>query len=630
MMKSLLVTVATLSMLSASAQMKNPDVGGLFQTSQVSNVRSMALKQEMHQASDAELLQKAPKKEDSTVQCRYVRPAGAYTGFTAFKDGRFDFETVLPNVMLKPFVPYTYKAVVDGWDDSYGLVWSYQLWTVNQYAEWSQQWFNVYRQNTLDVQYRIEYDEVPKLYVAKDDEEVCSYQMGGNQKDLFDNGAIVVGDYTPCKVLAFASFAEVMGEDGYDLLLSSKSFFYGGDDGHPSRYFFYSGPIPLKDNPSGWWFGKNGGLVNGARVDGIAQAFEKPTSPYLLRQVVLETAYLTVIAPVELTCKVYRLADGIPAYDPERCVTLPEEPGELIAIGHATVTPEDVETNDGFIVFTLYGEDDGHEYEITPTIDDAILIAIDGYNDADMEDLIDFTALISADYTADEGYGELAYIKYGAPGEDGNFSGDYLWTGLNNFFSTGEMKTGLTIFMVADFPYLTFNRPDLEDGEYIFPTEGGMLTREYGDESILGIEFLAWTPSADDGWELTCKGEEVPDWLEIELVDGEEEGEFNNIVTAMVSADPLPEGVSYREAIVRFSFPGAYIDYKFMQGEKIYPVPCPCFSDNGQEGEITIANLNCMIHYLIEDMYDDCLDLNKDGEYNVADINVLIDFILDN
>ena len=621
MMKSLLVTVATLSVLSASAQMNNPDVGGLFQSPQVSNVRSQALRQEMRQASDAELFQKAPKRQDRSITCRYVRPAGAYTGFSMFKDGYYGGEYSVPFIMLKPFVPYTYKAVTDGLDDSCGLAWRYQLWTDNQDGGRSQQWFNVYRRNTLDVQYRIEYDEVPKLYVIKDDEVVSSYQMGWSKKFVNEDDPIY-GDFSPCTVLAYPTFAEACGEDGNDLLLSSKTFFYADDEnGHCYRSLYYSGLVPWGSNQAGWWFGKNGGLVNGGCIDGIAQAFEKPTSPYLLRQVVLETAYLAVAAPVEMTCKVYRLADGIPAYDSEKSVALPEEPGELIAIGHATVTPETSVDGDGFIVFTLYGDDDGLEYEMTPTIDDAILIAIDGYNDADMENLLDFTALISADVTADEGYGELAYIKYGAPDEDGNFSGDYVWAGLNNFFSSGEMKTGFTIFMIADFPYLAFNRPDIEDGEYIFGTEGGVLQRQDGDTTITGIEFKAWTPSEDDDWEMTCNGSEIPDWLEIELIDGQEYGEFNNIVTAQVRAEPLPDGVSYREAIVRFSFHGAYIDYKFIQGEKVGPV-IPPFD------EVTIAVVNATLDLALRGLYDPRYDYNGDGEITIADVNEFVNYLL--
>ena len=619
MMKSLLVTVAALTVLSASAQLKNPDAAVLQQDRLVTDVRSQVLKQEMHQASEAELFQKAPKKEDGSISCRYVRPAGAFSGSIVLEHDAYGYEFLAPYIMLKPYVPYTFKSVTEGLDDSYSLVWGYQLWTINQNGEWEQQWFYEIGPENLDVKYRCELDEVPILYVAKGDEELSSYQMGNHNKTVGYDGS-TMDEIIPCHVLATPTYEDPW-EDGPDLLLSSKTFCTNG-----SQYMtnFYDGAIPWADNMSGWWFGKNGGLPSGGRIDGIAQAFEKPTSPYVLRKVVLWTTHLSVDAPVDLTCKVYRLSDGIPAYDPVKYVTLPEEPGELIAFGHATVTPETNEENDGFIVFTLYGEDDGLEYEITPEIDDNILIAIDGYNDVDMENLRDFTAMISSDYLVDEGYGELAYVKYGAADAEGNFSGDYVWAGLNNFFSIGEMKTGLTIFMVADYPYMVFNRPDIENGEYTFGRAGGQLQRQVGDEIIPGIEFLAWVPS-DDGWEMTCNGEEIPDWLEIELTDGEEEGEFNNIVTAQVFAEPLPEGVAYREAIVRFSFPGAYLDYKFIQGAEIIP-PIPC--GPGADGEITIGDVNFLIDLILNMMYDSCWDLDEDGELTLSDINVLINYIL--
>lgn len=608
--------------LNASAQLKNPNAGMLRQDRLVNSVRTQSMKQEMHLASDADLLQKAPKKEDSSIQCRYIRPAGAFSGFMVLKDGAYFGEFLAPYIMLKPYVPYTFKSVTEGLDDSHSLVWGYQMWMLNQNDEWEQQWFYEFGQENLDVKYNWEIDEVPILYVVKGDEVVTSYQMGNHTKAV-DSDGVHMGEFVPSKVMAAPTFEDAWDE-GTDLLLSSKTFCTDGQ----FMTTIYDGAIPWGGNLSGWLFGKNDGLPGGGRIDGIAQAFEKPTSPYVLKKVVLWTTHLSVVAPVNLTCKVYRLSDGIPAYDPVKYVTLPEEPGELIAIGHATVTPETNDENDGFIVFTLYGDDDGIEYEVTPEIDDNILIAIDGYNDVEMENLRDFTAMISSDYHVDEGYGELAYVKYGAPDAEGNFSGDYVWAGLNNFFSIGEMKTGLTIFMVADYPYLALNRPDLDNGEYTFGRVGGMLERQVFGETVPGIEFKAWKPSADDGWEMTCNGEEIPNWLEIELIDGEEEGEFNNIVTAQVFAEPLPEGLSYREAVVRFSFKGAHIDYKFIQGEKIGPTPCPCSGDYGYEGEVTVANLNCMIDYMLEDMYDDCLDLNEDGEFNVADLNVLIDYIL--
>ena len=84
------------------------------------------------------------------------------------------------------------------------------------------------------------------------------------------------------------------------------------------------------------------------------------------------------------------------------------------------------------------------------------------------------------------------------------------------------------------------------------------------------------------------------------------DGEFTGIVNAEVVAEPLPEGVKYREAIVRFEVPGAYIDYKFIQGTKIGPNPPPhdfdSFDING-DGEITVADVDALIYYL--QSYDD-------------------------
>ena len=41
--------------------------------------------------------------------------------------------------------------------------------------------------------------------------------------------------------------------------------------------------------------------------------------------------------------------------------------------------------------------------------------------------------------------------------------------------------------------------------------------------------------------------------------------DFDGHVMAMVTAAPLPEGVSYREAVIRFEIPGDYLDYTFKQ-----------------------------------------------------------------
>ena len=180
--------------------------------------------------------------------------------------------------------------------------------------------------------------------------------------------------------------------------------------------------------------------------------------------------------------------------------------------------------------------------------------------------------------------------------------------------------TALSIFIVADQPFITFKN-DEENGEYTFPQVGGFMVKVFGDSITCGIEFYSWTPSAGDGWTVTCHGEEIPEWLNIELIDGEEEGEFNNLVIAEVTADPLPEDVDYREAVVRFEIPGDYIDYKFRQGEKIVP-------DNG------IILINQIIDVILGAQVDEAtwhrLDINDDGEINIVDVDRVVSIILGN
>ena len=81
------------------------------------------------------------------------------------------------------------------------------------------------------------------------------------------------------------------------------------------------------------------------------------------------------------------------------------------------------------------------------------------------------------------------------------------------------------------------------------------------------IEFFSYNASED--WEVTWNdSDELPDWLEVELEDDiDESGEFSGLIFAHVTAAPLPEGVPYRSAVIRFSIPGAYVDYKFRQGD---------------------------------------------------------------
>ena len=132
------------------------------------------------------------------------------------------------------------------------------------------------------------------------------------------------------------------------------------------------------------------------------------------------------------------------------------------------------------------------------------------------------------------------------------------------------MKTSLTLFIGIENPFIIFNY-DVEDGYYTFPIEGGEFEKmfEFSDTTIVcdAIEFFSYNASED--WEITWNGsDELPDWLEVELEDEvDESGEFSGLVLGHVTCAPLPydDGVFGRSAVIRFSIPGAYVDYKFSQ-----------------------------------------------------------------
>ena len=456
-------------------------------------------------------------------------------------------------IQVKPYKDYTYYSVVNG---------------ANENDEYY--WYNYPEDTTrnLTINYGIELCDPPYFEVYHNDIDL--YEGFQYPHDIpYDN---VINNRKPAFIYSAPNSSYLFnGEDGCELLLSSKTMCAGGRNGDMNGSYFmvYDGPVPFEGNDRGWWFGKNGSHING-----MAQAFEKPTHPYLLKKVCLQTMFLECSAPVQLCCKVYRL-DEIPAYRDDEPVELSAQFGDPIAIGYSLVTPETNDLCNGLVEFTLFGyEEDDPEliYEITPSIDYPILVVIEDYNNPECDALRDFTCFISNDIHVDEGYGELAYLKCPVNDEEGNFTGDYVWKGLNNFFSTGEMKTGFSIFIVADQPYLAFYYDD-EDGAYTFPAKGGLMdkyihTQEYVDGEIYpSILFLSSNASED--WEITWNGSsELPDWLEIELEDEiDDTGEFTGVVFAYVTAAQMHSSLyDYtRGATIRFSIPGDYIDYRFWQ-----------------------------------------------------------------
>lgn len=509
---------------------------------------------------------------DTVVDVYYNRPAGAFSANLYM--GTYDYEiddiygrmidnlligfTYEPYLYLKPYDDYRFTGEANGVSPDADYTW--YLYYLDEGVG-----TKVYDGKDLTVDLGIEETKVPILEVT-DDERQYVYQMGGRLE----------GEFHPSYMLSYPEPQRLYMEDdepwvqGIYPLLSSKNLGISLMHGYDYYLMTMSGLKPYGNNKKGWWLGKNAGYGN-VSIEGIAQAFEKPSHPYKLLRPVMMVSSLAVNEMVELTCNVYRL-DEIPAYEPTSAVTLPEVPGELIATGVARVTCEQVNRcGDGnMFAFTLYQEQNGKMVEVTPTIDFPILVTIDGYNGPEMNNLVDFTASICTDTHVDEGFGELAYIKVG------DTNNNYMWTGLNNFFSGGEMKTGLSIFLTAEYPFMRFNNKS-DDGEHLFPDTGGWMEKALTDDNgevitVDGIEITAWTPSKAGQWNVTCNGDPLPEWLEVELTDGQDEnGDFNYNVKARVKALPLPVGMAYREAVVRFAFDGSFLDYNFMQGDRPAP-----------------------------------------------------------
>lgn len=589
---------------------------------------------------------KAPKKA-GYIECWYNRPAGAFYVDNISVDGDYGYAYSAPFLFMKPFTAYTWAGFADGADENTTYGWEIPIYIPDSEDET----IMVPYQQSVDVEYRMETDATPTFYVADGDlydtgAKTYTYQMIDHTMGGSDAAPVIDG-MTPVNIFALPS-EKVMNQDGsqVDYWGSSKTMVGGGRWG--DQYYTmtaYSGAEPYPGNNRGWWFGKNG-----SHIDGMAQAFEKPSSPYMLKKVgfYMASSITKINNPVKLTCKVYKL-NAIPAYNDTTNVRLPEVPGELIVTGEGMLNQSTIDDNYGFVEFTLYGQDEEDPeltYEYSPTIDYPILVTIEGYND--IEDLVDFTTYISADEFVDEGYGELAYLKYPiyTPRIDENgdtvrneageivadFTGEYTWRGLNNFFQSGTMMTGFAIYVCTENPFITFNY-SIEDGKHTFPNEGGPLekTVEVEGESYLieGISFFSWIASADGDWLLTWNGvDELPDWLDIELedVDGDENSGWE--VQANVTAQPLPEGVAYREATIRFEIPGDYIEYKFMQGVK----PDFVKGDVNGDGDLGLADINALIDIILGGSADDDMkaraDVDGDGEIGIGDVSYLIDLLL--
>lgn len=545
----------------------------------------------------------APKRVVPANTAYYLRPKG--TMYCNWDKNGSGF--VMPFVYTKPYDTVTWRNM----STAQGAPsWGYWLYSVDN----GQRDSLISTDQDLTVRYGYEYEDAPYLTVGSSVYTLSGYRVNRTTGAIESTATSGVAS-VPNSMEIYSSFETNM---------LSSAHYYGSSNRFGQEMYgwtYYSGaqgPDGDEDN-SGFWFGKN---YSGWNVYGCG--FEKPTSPYVLNKIYMWVTSLAVTEDVDLEARVYRLAD-LPAYNDTASAgidpaLLNEE--NLIATGRTTITTDMNADGSPILEFTLYETDPelGIEYETTPEINDAIVIAIVGMDDERIQTI---SALVTTD-EEDEGVGEVTFLGHQ---EDGTI---LTLTGLNNFFTSGEFKAGSSILIDVTRPFITYNYT-FETGEYTFPNAGGKL--EYPDYGLEGISFFATSPKAD--WMVTTlDGNDVPDWLTITLEDDMEDGEWSGTVNANVTAAALPADLTGRTAVVRFAINGGYVDYKFIQGDGgDEPQPHQgIVGDINDDGQVDVSDVNIAIDIVLgkdsNDNYDGRADLTGDGQVDVSDVNAVIDIVL--
>lgn len=535
MKKSLLFAVVAMSMVSsANAQL-------ISRVEQAKNVKMANVAKpikfdlgnvcvrEAEIATSPSQLKKAPATKAARSGAFYARPDGAY--YINWDEGGSGY--ILPFLFGKPFTSYTYQNLTEG-DATY----SWEYYNVEKvdgsYKEVA------YTTDTKDLTYDYGYTAITvPILNATFASGASSYQLGGNKQ-----GQPVV----PTSFFATQYPNEAL-DGGYNDLLANAHYYGSSDRTATEKYGWGISTGKHQDGtPGGHWFGKNT-----LGFDLFAGAFEKPTKPYILNNVYFYASALELIGDAPITATVYRLDHMFPYLEGEKVVIGEAEVNEEAVVARGSIVLTKENTSDGYGIYKipLKEIEDGLEYEVTPEIDFPILVVIDGLGG----DNVKSGSLAATTDEVDEGKGELAFL--------GNKE-DNVFKGLNNFFTSGEMKAGLSIFIGQTNPFITFNY-NLEDGKYKFPDNGGTLVREFGQQAMDYVSF--YSSNSSEEWDLSCNGADVPEWLTIELSDVMESGEFSGEVRAKATAAALPEGVAYREAKVKFHILGDYQEFLFTQGE---------------------------------------------------------------
>ena len=629
MKKSLLFAAAALLVVSAgNAQMKRSDAAKNVDVKTPELIKQKpAAKVEFAQMNENKKTVRATKvNPKANVIAWYNRPAGAFYLAGLVKNGDYAANYTAPVVFMKPFAKYTWKNASEG-AESYE--WTYNYWGGEGYLD----------ATTTDVDYvsdlGMEMPSAPTLKATAggESDEFILYRNTFADKEWTKNEGFIISS---------VSADNWSSLDGYRFFSTARM---SGDRHQTTEYgyTYYSGATPHGNNQEGWFFGK---CDNG--FDAICQVYERPEHPYALKSVAVDYGTFKVDPETggTLTANVYRLKQDPPQYvNGENVVLMPED---MELLTSTTIQVDTTSEKASWLIFPMMATDEGLTFESSYHIDFPILVEITGYNAEPVIDeeagaltyadngILDFSGLVTSDDVTDEGFGETAYIKryvwYGRDTDNNPYLLDnphYEYEGLNNFFTSGEMKAGFAIHLEVEYPFMVYNYT-AENGEYTFPAEGGSYTKTFGEGSeavtLDAISIFSWNPSGD--WTiLTTDGEDVPEWLTIEPEDSyDENDEFTGEVNVTAVAEPLPEGVTGRECTVSFSYTGAELTYHFIQGE----ISDIIKGDVNGDGAVNVSDVTALVNMIlgVQEKDEARADVDGNGVINVSDVTALVNIIL--
>lgn len=528
MKKSLLLIAAAAVAVSASAsfQKKSDAVKNQVIDSKCAPFEFTVESAQMATPAQREAAKKVAK--NATVKAWYNRPAGSFYRSVTIGGAFYN-----PAIMNPSWRPVTWPNASEG-ADSYS--WSYEKYNseIKDFATYTSS------EADLTDSWIFESAYAPTL-TATSGGATDTYQLFANfynKKTGETKSYQGVAYFCPDPRAQFE-------ESNLNCYVSPKLWAAGVREQSPGLsqgggMVYLTGAKDADGGKEGCWFGKNYGGWNA-----MGLYVEKPAISYALRGLHVYYAAEGITGETPLTADVYAATKN----EADSVIL-----GDLLYTAKGTLAADAAE--EGFIDMPFFAEEDGLEYEVVADINQPIMIVLHGYENAQAST---FTMFVTKDW-CDEGYGQHGYMMsvddQGTP---------LINVGLHEFFDAPLGVTAPSIFLDVEWPMMEWNYT-FEDGAYNFPVEGGKLVKTPAEGYTFDYISVFSTKSSELWTVLTEDDQDVPEWLTLDIADVVENDEFTNEVQIQATAAPLPEGVSYREAKVKFSVPGASLVYNFSQG----------------------------------------------------------------